>query len=84
MTKIPPFSPTVGLRRLADVTATASARITKLEADVEWYKHALEEKHAWARREEQRARRAERNLHCLYTFLALCLLLYGATELGSR
>lgn len=87
----PAFKPTIGLRRLEDVTATASARISKLEADVEWYKHVLEEKHAWAKSAEERAEVAETDLWVWRTFalglavgLILTIVAYRATELSFR
>lgn len=83
MTK-PPFNPSFHLRRLEDVTATSSARITKLQADIEWYQNALDEKHVWAKNEQARAEWLARQNIRLWILLFLCWLLAGATELAFR
>jgi hypothetical protein len=87
-TKIKPPSLKVpsSLSRLEAVTDVASRQIVKLNADVEWYRHALGEKSAWAQGETDRADRAEARAWWLK--LACWLLALGlvasCTALGFR
>jgi len=82
MTK-PAFNPSHMASRLEAVTNVASARITKLTADVEWYQRALEEKSRWARELEAELHTVRRQRTWALA-LAVLALLACATALASR
>ena len=82
MTK-PAFNPSHIASRLEAVTNVASARITKLTADVEWYQRALEEKSRWARELEAELKYVRFQRMCVTTML-VTLILACATALASR
>lgn len=70
----PPALKASSLSRLEAVTDVASKRIVQLSADVEWYRHALGEKSAWADIETERADKAELKLWWLRVLCALLAL----------
>lgn len=77
-----PFKPTHVLSRLEAVTITSATMLSKLEADVAWYKSALEQKTAWTLqlKVEMTALKAE-NL-CLRILLIVLGCLASATSLA--
>lgn len=74
------------LSRLESVTDAASRQITKLNADLEWYRHALGEKSAWADMETERADKAELHFYALKWICCLLglALVISCTALGFR
>lgn len=84
MTK-PPFKPPHILSRLEAVTNTSATLLSKLEADVAWYKSALQQKSLWARQlEVDNLDLRIQNSRLKHALVVLGLLALGATLLALR